>query len=97
MMEWTSEPIIRRTARRRMCALGAAAALALSAGLSMGGCNDDFDEFRSAAGPQLEAGVDALFDAAGPQLEAGVDALFDGLIDGIFAVVEPDASTETAP
>lgn len=82
MMEWTHEPIIRRTARRRMCALCAAAALAVSAGLSMGGCNDDFDDFRSAASPQLEAGVDALF---------------DGLIDGIFAVVEPNASTETTP
>lgn len=78
MLEWTSKLIIRQPTRRRMCALGAAAALALSAGLSMGGCNDDFDEFRSAASPRLEAGVDALF---------------DGLIDGIFAVVEPDAPT----
>ena len=82
MLEWTNKLIIRRAARRGMCALGATAALALSAGLSMGGCNDDFDEFRAAASPQLEAGVDALF---------------DGLIDGIFAVVEPGTSSETTP
>ena len=82
MLERTSKLIIRRTARRGMCALGAAAALALSAGLSMGGCSDDFDEFRAAASPQLEAGVDALL---------------DGLVDGIFAVVEPNTSAETTP
>ncbi len=82
MLEWTSKLIIRRAAARNLCAMGAAAALVLSAGLSMGGCNDDFDEFRSAASPRLEAGVDALF---------------DGLIDGIFAVVEPDAPTQGTP
>ncbi len=69
----------RRPLRRKICALGASTALILLAGLSMGGCNDDFDEFRTAAGPQLEAGIDALL---------------DGLVDGIFAVVEPDTATE---
>ncbi len=31
-------------------------------------------------------------DAAGPALEAGVGQILDGLVDGLFAVFEPDSS-----
>ena len=80
MLQCRSKPSAHRPVRRKICALGASAALILSAGLSMGGCNDDFDEFRAAASPRLEAGVNALL---------------DGLVDGIFAVVEPNTQTAT--
>jgi hypothetical protein len=38
--------------------------------------------------------------AAGPAMESGVDSILDGLVDGLFAVIEPEAnnsgSTSTA-
>ncbi len=81
MLDSIARRSARRPVRRKICALGASAALILSAGLSMGGCNDDYDEFRAVAGPKLEAGVDALL---------------DGLVDGIFAVIEPNADSQSA-
>lgn len=42
------------------------------------GCLPDGAEFR---------------DAAGPEVEAGVRSVLNGLLDGLFAVVDPDAST----
>jgi hypothetical protein len=58
---------------------GAIAAL-LTACLALGaaGCEEKFDEFRSAAGPQLESGVNALL---------------DGLVSGVFAAVNPTDTT----
>ena len=78
MLQCSSNRAVRRNVHRRICALGASAALILTAGLGIGGCPDDFDEFRAVASPRLEAGVDALL---------------DGLVDGIFAVVAPNAAT----
>ncbi len=45
------------------------------------GCLPDGAEFR---------------DAAGPEVEAGVRSLINGLLDGFFAVVEPDADSGDA-
>lgn len=52
-----------------------AAALLSGGSLWMGSCSEYSKEFRAAAGPQLETGVNALL---------------DGLVAGMFAVVEPD-------
>jgi hypothetical protein len=54
--------------------------LALAA-LACTGCESDMaKEFRTAARPQLEAGVDSLV---------------SGLLDGAFALWEPDTTTST--
>ena len=37
-------------------------------------------------GPEFRA-------AAGPGIESGVSAIVNGVLDGLFAVIEPDAST----
>lgn len=67
---------------RRNRAAGAMAAL-LAGGCLLGaaGCNDKFDEFR---------------EAAAPALESGVNALLDGIVTGVFAVVEPNDASSTA-
>jgi hypothetical protein len=36
---------------------------------------------------------DEFREAAGPALEQGVNSLLDGFVDGVFAVVDPDATT----
>jgi len=47
--------------------------------LPLAGCDAVNKEFRAAAGPAIESGVDAIL---------------DGLVDGFFAVFDPDATTE---
>ena len=32
-------------------------------------------------------------EAAGPAMESGVNLILDGLVDGIFAVIEPEADS----
>lgn len=70
----TSHGFIRRGGRT-------AAAMVL-AGMAVGtaGCELVTDEFR---------------EAAVPALETGVDSILDGLVDGFFAVADPDGTTTT--
>lgn len=44
-----------------------------------GGCDSDFDEFRTTVTPGLRTGVNAIL---------------DGLVDGVFAVIEPNADSD---
>lgn len=60
--------------RRWVCVLGCLMGL-----LPLAGCELVNQEFRAAAGPALESGVDAIL---------------DGLVDGFFAILEPNATTE---
>jgi hypothetical protein len=56
------------------------AALLLAASLrAVSGCTDA-EEFRAAAGDSIHTGLSAIA---------------DGLLNGIFAVVEPDATSDT--
>lgn len=62
----------------------ATAALTTSGTMWLGSCDQFSKEFRAAAGPQLETGVNALL---------------DGIVTGMFAVVEPDpgSGSSTSP
>ncbi len=80
-MKTTFRSVIRPFGWNR--ASGAIAALAagcLAAGIA--GCDDKFDEFR---------------EAAAPALESGVNAVLDGLVTGVFAVVEPNEAATATP
>ena len=46
--------------------------------MRVGGCSQYADRFRAAASPSLQTGVSALL---------------DGLVEGVFAVVEPEGAT----
>lgn len=61
-----------------VCRIGITAALGGSTPLSFGGCEAHADEFR---------------EAAAPALRTGVDSLMDGLVEGVFAVVEPESGS----
>jgi hypothetical protein len=64
---------------RPAAARSAAIALAALALGTAAGCTGEFgQQFR---------------DAAGPQLETGINALLDGIVQGAFAVYEPDEDT----
>ena len=70
----TSKPRPRRIAVRWMAGVTAAGLLALATG-----CTLTDKEFRTIAGPQLEAGINSIL---------------DGLVDGLFAVIEPDTTDD---
>ncbi|MCC7291448.1 MAG: hypothetical protein IT449_05230 [Phycisphaerales bacterium] len=60
------------------CRIGISLGISGGTALSFGGCEAHADEFR---------------EAAAPALRTGVDSLMDGLVEGVFAVVEPEASS----
>ena len=60
------------------CRIGISLGLGGSTAFSFGGCEAHADEFR---------------EAAAPALRTGVDSLMDGLVEGVFAVVEPESSS----
>ena len=63
----------------RVLRLALGASAMMAGGLRVGGCSEYSQEFRQAATPMLRSGVNALL---------------DGLVEGVFAVVEPEASSE---
>jgi len=67
--------------RYRLKPLAAIVLLGAVTLLATGGCNKLGDEFRAAAGPELQAGVTQLL---------------NGLVDGTFAVVDPDDDEDTS-
>lgn len=67
--------------RRKDCPVGAVLAASLSLLITAPGCEDAVrDEFRAAAVPLMESGVNAIL---------------DGLVSGTFAVLDVDGTSNT--
>lgn len=69
----------RTGSRRNFRVLCATLALATLYPFLAGGCDSDFDEFRATITPGLRSGVNSIL---------------DGLVDGVFAVIEPNPDTD---
>ena len=65
----------KRTARRNVLRIALLWAFGACTVLTQTGCLAATDEFRTVAGPALESGITSIV---------------NGLLDGIFAIIEPD-------
>ena len=55
--------------------------------------NDNFKEFRDVVGPGIQSGVKTLLD--GGEDNTGFDSIIDSLIDGLFAIVDPNTANSS--
>ena len=70
---------MRAQTRPRMVLAALVAILVFNSGGTIG-CDGVFEEFRAASSSELKAGVNSLL---------------DGVVSGVFAVFEPDDTTES--